>query len=182
MPEEESIQELPGSVETESGGGNSIVSSWMPVLAILILTPVITFAMAEFILIPRMQKALGAGSDSGGSAHQSAKAGEHAEDGEAVKTYKFDNIVANLSGSLKSRYVKVSFSMEGVHPNFKEVIVSNEPKLIDATLGILSALTLVDLEEPGIKNILRSDLLNVFEIALNERVIEQLYFSEFVVQ
>jgi flagellar FliL protein len=58
----------------------------------------------------------------------------------------------------------------------------NRAKVIDATLSVLSNLTLQDLEEPGIKNIVRNQLINQIGQALKSNAVEQLYFSEFVVQ
>jgi flagellar FliL protein len=41
---------------------------------------------------------------------------------------------------------------------------------------------MADLETPGSKNLVRNDLMTNFNQALNSEIVEQIYFSEFVVQ
>ncbi len=174
---EETIEVLPAAGE---GGGEKSGSPIVPILAIVVLLPAITFAMGEYVLIPRMKEALGV-TGHGEQKHGEKKGGYSENHGE-VHTFEFSNIVANLSGALKSRYVKVTFTVEGSHAEFVPIMESNNIKLIDATLGVLSSLSLADLEKAGVKNLLRNNLLNTFETTLNERIVEQLYFSELVVQ
>ena len=192
MPEDK-VEELPAAdTPAEAKPASPII----PLIAILVLLPVLSFLMTEFVLIPRMKQAVaeqtGAHGDDAHAEVKVAKAekgsdgygegyGDEAAYGSA-SSYEFSNIVANLAGSLKSRYVKVSFTVEGEDPAFASKIETNRAKLIDTTLGILASLTLSDLENPGMKNQLRSDLIAAYETALQERVITQLYFSEFVVQ
>jgi flagellar FliL protein len=68
--------------------------------------------------------------------------------------------------------------MQGLRSQFE----SNKPKMVDVALNVLSALTLTDLEEPGSKNIIREKLIGAFNQALGQKVAEQIYFSDFVVQ
>ena len=42
--------------------------------------------------------------------------------------------------------------------------------------------TLADTEEAGAKNIIREKLVNAYNQALGHKVVEQIYFSDFVVQ
>ena len=177
----DTVEELPGVESGNKGGSRG--NPWIPVIAISILLPLTTFLLCEFLLIPRLKSALNVS----GSQVKEEDA-EHAQgEGESglkgpLHTYEFKNIVANLSGALKSRYVKVSFLLEGSHADFEKIITANEIRLIDTTLGILSALSLADLEEPGIKNLIRNDLIASFSTTLDADIIEQLYFSELVVQ
>lgn len=188
---EENVEELPAA---ESKGPSPLI----PVIAIVVLLPVINFLMTEFLLIPRMQGALaqtieesgvaqeGEGGDGHAAAESSgeAAAAEGAEGEGAItgSTYEFDGIIANLAGAMRSRYVKVSFMVEGSDPEFAATMEKNRPKLVDATIGVLSALSIQDLEDAGVKNVLRNDLMGAFENVLRKRLVEGLYFSEFVVQ
>ena len=83
---------------------------------------------------------------------------------------------------MKSRYIKVSFTAYSADPEVEVRMEHEKPKLLDATLGILSSLTLAELEEAGVKNRVRNELLLAFESVLHSRIFEELYFSEFVVQ
>jgi len=128
----------------------------------------------------------------GGGEAKSGGGGAHGGGGEAAggaevagpsgNTYEFDSIIANLSGSSMNRYVKVSFIIEGSSNEFAGIIDSNRVKLIDATITVLSSLTSLDLQNPGIKNQVRSKLIAAYDAVLKKRMVEGLYFSEFVVQ
>jgi flagellar protein FliL len=186
---------------------SSASSPWLPVLVVIIILPILSFVVTDMVMIPRVKKALGeiatlqtenAHPAAGGhepaptaakpkkeakkaaSAHGGGGHGEAAAPAEAG--VKFENVVANLSGSMKSRFVKVSFTIEGDQEDFAEVIKASKVKIIDSALGILGALTVAELEEPGMKNIVRSDLISGFNQALKGEVVQRLYFSEFVIQ
>ncbi len=124
----------------------------------------------------------------GGGGHGEPAADAHGGGGDAEpagpsgNTYQFDGIIANLSGSSMNRYVKVSFIIEGTGNEFAGIIDSNRVKLIDATITVLSSLTSLDLQNPGVKNHVRSKLIASYDAVLKSRMVEGLYFSEFVVQ
>jgi flagellar FliL protein len=198
MPEE-AVEDLPPEKPKKAS------NPFIPIIAVLVLLPVLSFLMTDFVLIPRIKHAVaeetGAGvklakadstegkvsKDAQGS-KKNSKGGHGKKGGDSAgpaidpHSFEFSNIVANLAGSLKSRYLKISFTVEGDAPGFRETIEANEVKMIDATLGILTSLSLKDLESPAVKNELRSQLLAAFENALHEPIVSELYFSEFVVQ
>lgn len=192
---DEPIEDLtPEPVAPKSG------NPWIPLIVIVLLTPAVTYATLQFLFMPQLKKALGDQiMAQTGEGHEEAQydyepvkdsgghgggghGGGHGEEGGNPHSYEFKNIVANLTGSMKSRYVKVSFLVEGSHDDFAGIIEQNRAKLIDTTLTVLSSLRLSDLDEPGIKNMVRADLINAYETALRGHLVEELYFSEFVVQ
>lgn len=156
----------------------------MPALAVLLLAPVCTWAVGQFVLIPQMQKKLlstpaGAEAATAGEGH-----GEHGKEGKegGAPNYEFQNVVVNLAGTMGTRYLKTSFLVTGAEPDIKSVFEANKPRLTDVTLNVLSSLSLADLEEPGAKNVLREKLVAAYNQALGKKVAEQVYFSDFVVQ
>ena len=62
------------------------------------------------------------------------------------------------------------------------VIDGNTISTEDAPTDCTISLSLSDLEEPGAKNIIREKLVNSYNQALGQRVADQVFFSEFVVQ
>jgi flagellar FliL protein len=189
--EKEAPKEAPAPAAPAGAG-----SSWLPVAVVLVLVPAISFALAEFVLFPRFESRLearlaGAGAATGGAAapaHATAPAaGAHgakngAPKGEPTFASEFNNIVSNLAGSMKSRYIKVSFTAYSAEPEFEKIVAANRAKMLDATLGVLATLTLADLEDPTVKNKVRGQLVQAFETLLHERIVEEIYFSEFVIQ
>ena len=49
-------------------------------------------------------------------------------------------------------------------------------------VGVLSSQSLAGLDVPGARNVVRNELITQFNRTLGGEVIEQIYFSEFVVQ
>ncbi len=171
------------------------LAPWLPVIAAIVLAPVLSWAVAEFVLLPRMQKKLAAVKAGDAAEEHAAPAAEaKAEGGKAGKagkegkenanpaTYEFTNVVVNLAGTMGTRYLKTSFIVTGLDANIKSVFEGQKAKLTDITLNVLSSLSLADLEEPGAKNVLREKLVLAYNQALGKRVAEQVYFSDFVVQ
>jgi len=192
----------PEASSAPKGGGTA---GFLPLIIALVLAPVISWVVAEFVLLPRFKSQLLAAA---GGEQQAAvsPAGEHGESEskpaakkpEAKKaegkkgehaaataggpgSYQFDNIVVNLSGTMGTRYLKTSFLITGKE-NLNELFEKRHPELLDATLNTLGSLTLADLEEVGSRNLIRARLISAYNEVIGVRVVEQIYFSEFVVQ
>ena len=189
------------------GGG---IAGFIPLIIALIVAPVLSWVVFEFVMLPRMKSQLlaAAGEQPAAAAapagHGEAAATEpkaepkksegkkpEAKKGEAKKgehsasespgSYQFDNIVVNLSGTMGTRYLKTSFLITGKE-NLAELFEKRHPELLDATLNTLGSLTLADLEEVGSRNLIRARLIAAYNEVIGVRVVEQIYFSEFVVQ
>lgn len=180
---------------------------WMPVIAILVLMPAITFAVAQFVIIPKMkslvqeQHPAEGGAEKDGHAESAAK-GEHGKpetkgghgkpeakgghgkgaEGGDQGTYDFENVVVNLSGTMGTRYLKASFTVYSDNADLKKVIDQNKKQLLDVATTVLGSRTLADLEQPGAKNVVRNDLMANLNQAVKSDLISQIFFSEFVVQ
>lgn len=156
---------------------------WIPVAVMLVMIPVLSFGLTMYILVPKLRHAIETAVAEVKPVQEKGSGKVNSGEGSG-KVYKYDfkDVIANLSGSLHSRYVKVAFSVEGDAPDFVGQVEANKAKLIDAALGVLSALDIVELEKPEAKNLIRNSLLTAFELALNKELIHHLYFSEFVVQ
>lgn len=183
----------------KSGGG---FMAWLPAIAAVILAPAATFGVAEFVLLPRLQAKLAlppadahAKADPAAAAfeeHDEEEApakeekGGHGKEGKEATggpNYEFSNVVVNLAGTMGTRYLKTSFIVTGIAgKNVRGPFETNKAKLTDITLNVLSSLTLADLEEPGSKNVLREKLVAAYNQALGKRLVEQVYFSDFVIQ
>jgi len=193
----------PAPEAAPKGGG---IGAMLPAILAIVLAPAVSFAVAEFVLLPRLQAKLGKAAAQP-AAHGEASADPHAEapaeepaaeepaaeesgghgggHGEAKGdgNYEFTNVVVNLAGTMGTRYLKTSFVVTGVKGKpTKAAFEAQKAKLTDITLSVLSALTLVELEQPGAKNLLRERLVGAYNQALGKRVVDQVYFSDFVVQ
>jgi flagellar FliL protein len=173
----------------------SALKAWLPAIVAILLAPAGSFAVAQFVLLPKLQAKLAAPPAEAEPAHAKEKpakkegghgekkGGKEGEGTSSADTYQFENVVVNLSGTMGTRYLKTSFVVTGAKPDtIKEAFEENKARLTDVTLGVLSSLSLSDLEEPGAKNVLREKLVSAYNQALGSRVAEQVYFSDFVVQ
>ncbi|MDD5348793.1 MAG: flagellar basal body-associated FliL family protein, partial [Chthoniobacteraceae bacterium] len=136
--------------------------SWGPVLVAIILTPLISYAMTQYVLIPKMRESLiksavqGVALPGNGQTAQGAQAaaspGKKGEEKPTTFDCAFENIVVNVSGTKGTRYLKASFTMFSSNPALKEIINRRRIELLNLSQNILSAKTLVDLEVPGANN------------------------------
>ena len=183
----------------------SKLGALLPVILVVVLAPAVSWAVAQFVLLPQLKaeliKALpaaAAGTATAGAspaatpapaapakAEKADKEGGHGKKGEAAgvgHSSTFENIVVNLAGTMGTRYLKTTFMVTGSDPTLRAQFEANRPRMIDLSLNVLSSLTLADLDEPAAKNILREKLGAAYNQALGRKVAEQIYFSDFVVQ
>jgi flagellar FliL protein len=156
-------------------------SPWGPIIAVLVLMPAISFGVTQFVLIPRITAAVmkeGGAAKPAGAEHHDKKTDAKKPDA----SYEFSNIVVNLSGAGGTRYLKASFTVEGSKADFQQTITANKNQLLDVAISVLGSKSMDDLEGAGSKNMVRNDLLASFNQALKEPVVEELFFTEFVVQ
>jgi|688.fasta_scaffold66157_3 flagellar FliL protein len=153
-------------------------SAWPPLIAVLVLMPAVAYATTQFLILPKIRGAM-----TEQKLHAaSGKAPEQHADKAAKFSYDFDNLVVNLAGSMGTKYLKASFTLLSSHENLKKIIDENKKKLLDTAINVLSSHTMVELEAAGAKNVLRNALIASFNQALHSDLIEQLYYSDFVIQ
>ncbi len=202
-PDAKDHKEPPGAPEktvapadAPSGGpqtAGSPLKAWLPAIAAIVLAPAATFAVAQFVLLPRMQQKIATptadraapeGTTSAASDEGSKKGGKDDNAVPGSGNYEFNNVVVNLAGTMGTRYLKTSFVVTAADKaaNLKGIFDGQKAKLTDITLNVLSSLTLADLEEPGAKNVLREKLVAAYNQALDKRMVDQVYFSDFVIQ
>ncbi|MEO6995727.1 MAG: flagellar basal body-associated FliL family protein [Lacunisphaera sp.] len=180
---------VPAATPAKKGGA---LAQWIPLIAAIVLAPALSWAVSEYLLLPRMMKQLATvkvGSEApdehaapAAEAKEGAKGEKGKEGAGNPTTYEFQNVVVNLAGTMGTRYLKTSFVVTGTDAKIKDTFETQKAKLTDITLNVLSSLSLADLEEPGAKNVLREKLVLAYNQALGKKVAEQVYFSDFVVQ
>ena len=181
------------------GGG---IGAFIPLIAAIVIAPVLSWAIGQFVLMPQLKKQLAAPIDphAAVAAEHSAEPAAEApaeEGGKEAKgkegkgekgkggtgnTYEFENVVVNLAGTMGTRYLKTAFLVTGTDKGLRAAFENSRPKLVDVTINVLSSLSLTDLEEAGAKNLIREKLIESYNQALGKKMVEQVYFSDFVVQ
>ncbi len=160
----------------------STFSTWAPALAVLIGLPIVSFLFTEYVLSPRLQKQITQALQQSMDPELSPSDTPTSPNEATVQTYELKDIVGNLIGSGQSRYIRVSYVVEGTQPNFSELMEQHKAQLIDTTLSILALLSTDDLSKPNIKDIVRTQLLQNFEQVLQNKYIKSLFFSQFIIK
>jgi flagellar basal body-associated protein FliL len=163
---------------TASGGG---FKAWLPLLATILVMPMAAYAVTTLVLVPKLQHSLGVSEPAHpGNGSESSKSGKEPEaKRDAVAMNK---LLANVAGTAASRYLMTSFTVSGVGAEFRPKIERNDARLRDAAGTVLSGKTLADLERPGARNLIRSELISAFNTILGANTVQEIYFTEFAVQ
>ncbi len=169
----------------------------LPLLAVFVLMPALAYGLTTYVLIPKLRGALPAAEESADAKKGEAKAeakgakpaeapkkaeGGKKEGGGAEASFEFKDVIVNLSGALGTRYLKTSFTASGSNAKLPELMTANQKKMLDVAITVLSARTLNDLDEPTAKNAIREELAARFNQVLGVEMVEEIYFSEFVIQ
>ena len=177
MAEENQAQEA-NNASAKSGGGGGM----LPALLIIALMPVISFAMFKFVFLPELKKLT--------PAEGEAQASDHAEidpeklkieSGEVYK-YPFKDRVVNVKGTGMSRYFRASFTIMSPNPNIADEVAKHEDALIDLADTVLSDLTIADHETSGVKQMISNQLKQGFDKILQPPMIDDIHFTNWVVQ
>ena len=183
--------------KSEAGGGatNGVAhispaasgfKAWLPLIATVIVMPLLAYATTAFVLVPRLQKAVSpaqsdAKDDSGkGGEGQGSK---EAHDGTGkVRVPLSKNIMVNVAGSQGTRYIVAGLTLVGTGSDFEGKIKRADDQIRDLASNILCAKSISDLEKPGARNLIRNEMLSVFNTALGNGVVQEIYLTDFAVQ
>jgi flagellar protein FliL len=188
-PAPDKSAEKPAPAAGKSAGG------MLPTIIAVVLAPALSWAVVNFMLIPKLmaQASKHDGSEAGADHEADAKADEggHAPKAEAgghggkekveVRP-KFENLTVNISGTQGTRYLKVTFNVVGKSDAANKKIDAKYAELVDTTLTILASLTMPELDEPSSKTVVRGRLVAAFNDLLKAPLVDQVFFSDFVVQ
>jgi flagellar FliL protein len=158
--------------------------AWAIAGSAVVLAPALSWVVADYLLLPHLEKRLAApvAVEAAAPASAETSGGADGKAKPAPPSYQFNNVVVNLAGTMGTRYLKTSFIVTGSDAGLANIFEGDKARLTDVTLNVLSSLTLADLEEPGSKNVLREKLVAAYNQTLGRKVADQVYFSDFVVQ
>ena len=175
-----------------AGGG---LTAFIPLIAAIVIAPALSWAIGQFVLMPQLKKQIAAplpahAAEAAPAEEPPAAEGKGGKEGKGEKgkgtgsasTYEFENVVVNLAGTMGTRYLKTAFLVTGSDKTLRAAFEANKPKMVDVTINVLSSLSLTDLEEAGAKNLIREKMIDAYNQAFGKKVVEQIYFSDFVVQ
>jgi flagellar FliL protein len=157
-------------------------SPWLPLLITAIVMPALAFATTRYVLVPQMRQALSRPVAAPAEPSGTNAAGPGLLDGKVKVTVPLDKILVNVAGTMGTRYLMTSVTLVGTDPNLKDKIEQNKDQLRDLANGTLSTKTIADIEKPDARNVIRAELLEVFNNALGGPVIKEIYITELAIQ
>jgi flagellar FliL protein len=155
--------------------------AWLPLILCILLMPALAFGVAQFVILPQLQKGLGiknsGGGDSGKKSSSSSKAS-----GAKQESVTMNKLLVNVADTMGARYLLVSLSVVGNASDFKEKMQEHDAQLRDMACGALATKTLADLEKPGERNLIRTELIAGFNNILGNSTVQEIYLTEFAIQ
>lgn len=181
MPEERSNSEAAdkAAVPAPASGG---IKVWLPLIISVLLMPALAFGVAQYVLLPQLQKGMGIKA-SAGEAGGEGKGKSKKESANAKReSVPMNKLLVNIAGTQGARYLLCSLSIVGTGDDFKTSMEEHNAQLIDMASNALNVKTLADLEKPGARNLIRTELINGFNGILGDDVVKEIYFTEFAIQ
>lgn len=174
------------AVPAPASGG---IKSWLPLIANLVLMPLVAYGITAFVLVPKLQgsKTEPEAASASASAHGGESAAAPASaSGKAtpkkVSAPLSGKILVNVAGTAGTRYLVANMTLVGKVGDLKARVDTNDAELRDAASSILSGKTISDLEKPGMRNIIRAELISAFNDILGKDIVNEIYLTEFAVQ
>jgi len=177
-PAKEKEEAAPAAAAPASSSGG--FKAWLPLIIVIVLMPALAYAMTTFVLLPRLQKGLGI-TPTPVTKEATAKAKK--DDPTAKReTVVMNKLLVNVAGTMGARYLLVSLSVAGSDSTFKDKMQEHDAALRDMAQGALATKTLADLEKPGARNMIRTELITGFNSILGGSLVEEIYLTEFAIQ
>ena len=128
----------------------------MPALIAIVLAPALTVgAMYFMIKLNKPEETTKPQITEGGQPLDMEPSGEE-------KYYELDQLITNLGGPIKSRYINIGLKLEGLAGDFEKVLEMNEHRIRDKALAIMGGYTYEDAQMDAFQERVRVDLKNPF--------------------
>jgi len=176
---------------TPSGGGG--IKPMLPLILNVVLMPVMAYVMTVFFLLPKVNSAgitahaksegeTVEAAEGHGEAESTEESGGHGGGKEKITATLSSKILVNVAGTMGTRYLLVNIIMVGKSPALKEKVEKSDFQLRDVAASLLAAKTIADIDKPGARNLIRSELISAFNNILGDGIVKEIYFTEFAIQ
>lgn len=115
-------------------------------------------------------------------AKKDKKGGDHGGGEEASAMVTLGDLVVNPAGTGGRRYLKVQVALELSDPTQSQSVETRAPQLRDRIIRELTSRTLNELTDPVAKDEMKETILDELNNVLGEGAIQDLYFTEYVIQ
>jgi flagellar FliL protein len=175
----------PAAVAPAKAASKSALAAWGPMLAGVVLMPAVAYGVSIYLILPKLQPAsakAGAAAAPAAIAEAENTAAKESAAKAKILAPLSGKLLVNLAGSMGTRYLMANVTLVGSGPLFKETVEKNDAQLRDVAASTLAGKTIADLEKPGARNLIRAELISVFNEALGKGVVGEIYLTEFAIQ
>ena len=173
------IDELPGAEKPKpSGGGGGM----LPLILVVVLSTGISLGVGWFLLKHFTDKDHDSPVASGpGQSLDAEPTGEE-------KRFEIEELITNLSGPVKTRYLSVKIVAEGLASDFEKIMEENQHRIRHEALKQLGSYGYEESQDEGFMERVNIDLRKRFAVVLHKHrqgdsdLITNLYFTNFVIQ
>jgi flagellar protein FliL len=183
-PEKADTPATPDPPKKKSG-----LAGWLPLVITVVAMPALAYATTCFVLLPKLKKGLEAAPATETHApteeakgHGKAEGGGKNARGKIRSTVALNKMIVNVAGTMGTRYLLASITLAGATPDFKSRIEESNDQLLDLATSTLSTKTIPDLEKPGARNEIRTELLAALNHALGDNLIQEIFITELAIQ
>lgn len=187
--------EAPKPAEGAAPAGGGGIKAMLPLILNVVLMPVMAYVMTVFVLLPKMnsggvtahakteatEPAEGGGGGHGEPAKEESGGGKHGAGGK-VSVPLSAKVLVNVSGTAGTRYLLAALTLVGANEALKESVDKSDAQLRDVASSVLATKTIADLDKPGSRNLIRTELISAFNGVLGEGKVKEIYFTEFAIQ
>lgn len=161
-----------------AGGG---IKPWLPLLLNILLMPALAYAMTTFVLLPKVNGSNeGHASDERGNGHGASDS--HGDSDGTVTAALSKKVLVNVAGTKGTRYLLANITLVGGDPALASMVEEHDARLRDIAASVLASKTIADLEKPGARNLVRTELIAAFNGVLGNDSVKELYLTDFAVQ
>lgn len=177
---------------------SSKIKTMLPLLANILLAPALAYAVTQFVLVPKLAAKAGAPAAATEAAAPHAEPAAKTEHAAAAPSHGDSNspslgrgkyaaplskkILVNVAGTMGTRYLLAECTLVGPKSSLKSDVEKADAELRDAAASTLSSKTITDLEKPGIRNLIRTELISIFNTILGKGSVTEIYLTEFAIQ
>lgn len=164
----------PEAAPAASGG----IKAWLPLILNVVLMPVLAYVMTMYVLLPKMR----ADGIVVAAAHGEEGSGGKGSEKDKVTVPLSDKVLVNVSGTMGTRYLLAKITLVGAKPALKDMVEKNDAQLRDVASSVLAGKTISDLDKPGSRNLIRTELVSSFNNVLGNGAVNEIFFTEFAIQ
>lgn len=186
------------AAEQKSAKSGGLMPALISSLVMAVILGGVGFALAYFVVPGRLQAATAAATPAtpavaaGKSPADPAapvvdekterSSAEAASQGNRVVTkFTIEEVTVNIADTRGNRFVRAGVYFEAAPPVLEE-LEANRARMVDTLGQVLSTKTLDDLTSPNIRGNLRQELLGIINPTLKEGRVDNIYFTDLLVQ